>query len=100
VPLLKNTFYFKGDREFSRDSIARVEAAGCEAVCVTVDTPVLGFLPWQMRAAAGLMCISMSMFFGANSNHLINCANKTFPSPIFLVRANAELVPPLAMLRR
>jgi 4-hydroxymandelate oxidase len=37
--------YIQGDRGFTRDSIARVEAAGCEAVCVTVDTPVLGLRP-------------------------------------------------------
>ena len=37
--------YVQGDRGFTRDSIARVEAAGCEAVCVTVDTPVLGITP-------------------------------------------------------
>jgi 4-hydroxymandelate oxidase len=42
--------YVQGDREFTRDSIARVEAAGCEAVCVTVDTPVLGLRPRQTRA--------------------------------------------------
>jgi 4-hydroxymandelate oxidase len=42
--------YVQGDRGFTRDSIARVEAAGCEAVCVTVDTPVLGLRPRQLRA--------------------------------------------------
>jgi 4-hydroxymandelate oxidase len=42
--------YVQGDRQFTRDSIARVEAAGCEAVCVTVDTPVLGLRPRQLRA--------------------------------------------------
>jgi 4-hydroxymandelate oxidase len=42
--------YVQGDRGFTRDSIARVEAAGCEAVCVTVDTPVLGLRPRQTRA--------------------------------------------------
>jgi 4-hydroxymandelate oxidase len=42
--------YVQGDRAFTRDSIARVEAAGCEAVCVTVDTPVLGLRPRQLRA--------------------------------------------------
>jgi 4-hydroxymandelate oxidase len=42
--------YVQGDREFTRDSIERVEAAGCEAVCVTVDTPVLGLRPRQIRA--------------------------------------------------
>jgi 4-hydroxymandelate oxidase len=42
--------YVQGDRGFTRDSIGRVEAAGCEAVCVTVDTPVLGLRPRQLRA--------------------------------------------------
>ena len=42
--------YVQGDRGFTRESIARVEAAGCEAVCVTVDTPVLGLRPRQLRA--------------------------------------------------
>jgi 4-hydroxymandelate oxidase len=42
--------YVQGDREFTRDSIARVESAGCEAICVTVDTPVLGLRPRQLRA--------------------------------------------------
>jgi 4-hydroxymandelate oxidase len=42
--------YVQGDRGFTSDSIARVEAAGCEAICVTVDTPVLGFRPRQLRA--------------------------------------------------
>ncbi|MBV9490860.1 MAG: alpha-hydroxy-acid oxidizing protein [Verrucomicrobia bacterium] len=42
--------YIQGDRGFTRESIARVEAAGCEAVCVTVDTPVLGLRPRQLRA--------------------------------------------------
>ena len=42
--------YVQGDRGFTRDSIARVESAGCEAVCVTVDTPVLGMRPRQLRA--------------------------------------------------
>src|SRR6202011_2090347 len=42
--------YVQGDREFTRDSIARVEAAGCEAVCVTVDNPLLGLRPRQLRS--------------------------------------------------
>jgi 4-hydroxymandelate oxidase len=43
-------YYLQGDRGFTRDSIARVEAARCEAVCVTVNTPVLGLRPRQLRA--------------------------------------------------
>ncbi len=34
--------YVQKDREFTRDLVARAEAAGCRALCVTVDTPVLG----------------------------------------------------------
>jgi 4-hydroxymandelate oxidase len=42
--------YVQGDRGFTLDSIARVEAAGCEALCVTVDTPVTGSRLRQQRA--------------------------------------------------
>jgi 4-hydroxymandelate oxidase len=34
--------YVQRDRGATRDLIARAEAAGCRALCVTVDTPVLG----------------------------------------------------------
>ncbi|HEY3120272.1 MAG TPA: alpha-hydroxy acid oxidase [Vicinamibacteria bacterium] len=34
--------YVQRDRGFTRDLVARAEAAGCRALCVTVDTPVLG----------------------------------------------------------
>ncbi|HEY0791223.1 MAG TPA: alpha-hydroxy acid oxidase [Chthoniobacterales bacterium] len=46
--------YVQRDREFTRDLISRVEAAGCEAVCVTVDSPVLGLRARQLRAGFGL----------------------------------------------
>jgi 4-hydroxymandelate oxidase len=46
--------YVQRDREFTRDLIARVEAAGCEAVCVTVDSPVLGLRTRQLRAGFNL----------------------------------------------
>ena len=42
--------YLQKDRGFTRELIQRVEAAGCEALCVTVDTPVLGVRPRQLRA--------------------------------------------------
>ena len=42
--------YLQRDRGFTRDTIARVEAAGCKAVCVTVDTTVLGLRARQLRA--------------------------------------------------
>ena len=34
--------YTQSDRELTRDMVQRAEAAGCKALCVTVDTPVLG----------------------------------------------------------
>src|SRR5690242_9473141 len=34
--------YVQSDRELNRHLIQRAEAAGCNAICVTVDTPVLG----------------------------------------------------------
>jgi 4-hydroxymandelate oxidase len=42
--------YTQNDRPVTADLIQRVEAAGCEAVCVTVDTPVLGVRTRQFRA--------------------------------------------------
>jgi 4-hydroxymandelate oxidase len=34
--------YTQSKKELNRDLIQRAEAAGCKAICVTVDTPVLG----------------------------------------------------------
>jgi 4-hydroxymandelate oxidase len=34
--------YVQSDRGVTRELIRRVEAAGCRALCITVDTPVLG----------------------------------------------------------
>jgi 4-hydroxymandelate oxidase len=34
--------YIQPDREFTKALVQRVEAAGCSALCLTVDTPVLG----------------------------------------------------------
>lgn len=34
--------YVQRDREFTKDMVQRAVAAGCKAVCVTADTPVLG----------------------------------------------------------
>ena len=43
--------YFQSDREFTRDVVQQAEQAGCEVLCVTVDTPVLG--PRNRQAKAG-----------------------------------------------
>jgi 4-hydroxymandelate oxidase len=42
--------YTQNDRGITADLIQSVEAVGCEAVCVTVDTPVLGVRTRQLRA--------------------------------------------------
>jgi len=34
--------YVQPDRGFTRELVQRAEAAGCQALCLTVDTPVLG----------------------------------------------------------
>ncbi len=34
--------YVQPDRAFTRDLVQRAEAAGCQALCITVDTPIAG----------------------------------------------------------
>lgn len=41
--------YVSDDRDFTKDLIQNVEAAGCKAICVTVDTPVSGVRDRQKR---------------------------------------------------
>jgi len=42
--------YYQPDRGFTRDLIQRAESAGCKAICLTVDTPVVGARNREMRA--------------------------------------------------
>ncbi len=42
--------YFQKDRTFTQELIERLETAGCQALCVTVDSPVLGVRTRQVRA--------------------------------------------------
>lgn len=42
--------YVQSDRGFTAELVRRVEDAGCEALCLTVDTPVLGARNRQSRA--------------------------------------------------
>lgn len=42
--------YVQRDRAFTRDVTQRVEAAGCKALCVTVDSPTFGARNRQARA--------------------------------------------------
>ncbi|MBV9493477.1 MAG: alpha-hydroxy-acid oxidizing protein [Acidobacteria bacterium] len=46
--------YIQSDREVTRDLVARAEAAGVRALCLTVDTPVLGARNRQARAQFAL----------------------------------------------
>jgi len=43
--------YLQKDRGVTRDLVARAEAAGVKALCVTVDTPVVGTRNRQQRAS-------------------------------------------------
>ena len=46
--------YVQPDRGFTRELVARAEAAGCGALCVTVDTPVVGVRNRETRAKFAL----------------------------------------------
>jgi 4-hydroxymandelate oxidase len=42
--------YFQSDQGFTRDVVGQAEAAGCEALCLTVDSPIIGARNRQARA--------------------------------------------------
>lgn len=42
--------YFQSDRPFTRDLVQQAEASGCEALCLTVDSPIIGPRNRQTRA--------------------------------------------------
>jgi len=46
--------YVQPDRAFTRDLVQRAEAAGCQALCVTVDTPVSGMRNREAKAGFAL----------------------------------------------
>ena len=46
--------YVQRDRAVTRDLVQRAEAAGCQALCVTVDTPVHGVRDREARAKFSL----------------------------------------------
>ncbi len=41
--------YVRDDRDFTKDFIQKAESLGCEALCVTVDTPVAGMRNREQR---------------------------------------------------
>jgi 4-hydroxymandelate oxidase len=66
--------YVQQDRAFTRDLVQRAEAAGCEALCITVDTPVLGTRHREVRdrfeLPAGLDRANLRGWKGATASHL------------------------------
>jgi len=46
--------YFQADRGLTQDMVRRAEAAGCKALCLTVDTAVLGARHRESRTAFAL----------------------------------------------
>ena len=42
--------YIQSDRQFTREQVERAQAAGCRALCLTVDTPTIGVRDRQTRA--------------------------------------------------
>ncbi len=46
--------YVQRDRGFTRELVQRAEAAGCRALCLTVDTPVVGARNREIRAGFAL----------------------------------------------
>ncbi len=42
--------YVQSDREFTRDVVQKAVTEGCEAICLTIDTPVLGARDRQVRS--------------------------------------------------
>ena len=43
--------YFQSDRAFTRDVVQQAEASGCDVLCLTVDSPIIG--PRNRQARAG-----------------------------------------------
>jgi len=63
--------YVQRDRDFTKDMVQRAVASGCKAVCLTVDTPVLGNRYGQLAFGLpkGMECVHLR--------------GLTLPSPIF-----------------
>ena len=53
--------YVQRDREFTKDMVQRAVASGCKAVCLTVDTPVLGNRYGQLSFGLpkGMECVHL-----------------------------------------
>lgn len=61
--------YVQSDRDFTRDLVQHVEQAGCEALCVTVDTPTIGIRDRMVRSQFELPA-------GVSTPHLYDVSNR------------------------
>ncbi|PYU21214.1 MAG: alpha-hydroxy-acid oxidizing enzyme [Acidobacteria bacterium] len=60
-------FFIKPDRAFTKDLVQRAEAAGCQALCVTVDDPITGVRDWTRRDQAAMPRLDRPNGPGASS---------------------------------
>jgi 4-hydroxymandelate oxidase len=78
--------YFQEDRGLTREMVQRAEVAGCQALCITVDTPVLGARHRESRTRFELPadCKLPNLNLGAISH-------RPPPSAIYSQLLNAKL---------
>lgn len=61
--------YVQSDRAFTLDLVQQVQAAGCEALCVTVDTPTIGIRDRMVRS-------QFQLAEGITTPHLYDVSNR------------------------
>jgi 4-hydroxymandelate oxidase len=63
--------YTQKDRGFTKESVERAQAAGCQALCVTVDSPVLGARNREARISfalpAGMERVNLKSLTGVSA---------------------------------
>lgn len=61
--------YVQSDRAFTLDLVQQVEQAGCEALCVTVDTPTIGIRDRMVKS-------KFELPVGVSTPHLYDVSNR------------------------
>lgn len=64
--------YVRDDRAFTKDLVQKVEAQGCKALCVTVDTPVGGARNRQQR-------VNFKLPDGINAPYMVSLGPQKLP---------------------
>jgi 4-hydroxymandelate oxidase len=64
--------YVRDDRSFTKDLVQKVEAQGCKALCVTVDTPVGGARNRQQR-------VNFKLPDGINAPYMVSLGPQKLP---------------------